>query len=87
MTAERTPITMYGTTWCPDCIRSKRLLDRHAITYTWVNIEEVPEAAGLVRRLNHGMQVVPTIVLPDGTTLAEPSDKELAQALGLAERR
>ena len=77
-------ILMYATTWCPDCARSKRLLDKHEVKYTWINIEEVPEAADTVRHLNNGAQVIPTIVLPDGTVLTEPSDKELAAALGLS---
>ena len=83
---EQGTVIMYGTTWCPDCLRSKRFLERHAVPYEWVNIEEVPAAGALVRSLNRGMQVVPTIVLPDGLILAEPSDRALAQALGLAER-
>lgn len=76
-------IVMYGTTWCPDCARSKRFLERHGVGYEWVNIEEDPEAATLVRRVNSGMQVVPTILFPDGSVLAEPSDRELGTKLGL----
>lgn len=76
-------IIVYGTTWCPDCRRSKRLLDAHRIPYDWVNIEEVPDAARLVERLNGGYRSVPTIVLADGRVLTEPSDQELATALGV----
>lgn len=83
MSTSDSQIIMYATTWCPDCARSKRLLDRYSVPYTWINIEEVPEAAATVRELNRGMQVVPTIVLPDGRVFAEPSDRELAKALGL----
>ena len=45
MTQTEAEILMYATTWCPDCARSKRLLDKHNVKYTWINIEEVPEAA------------------------------------------
>ena len=83
MTQTEAEILMYATTWCPDCARSKRLLDKHNVKYAWINIEEVPEAADTVRHLNKGMQVVPTIVLPGGRILTEPSDKELSAALGL----
>ena len=76
-------IVMYGTSWCPDCARSKKLLDGHNVEYQWINIEEVPEAADAVRQINNGLQSVPTIVLPDGRVLVEPSDKELSSALGL----
>ncbi len=84
MTQTQDQILMYATTWCPDCARSKRLLDKHNVEYTWINIEETPEAADTVRHLNNGAQVVPTIVLPGGRVLAEPSDKELAAALNLS---
>lgn len=76
-------IVMYGATWCPDCTRSKRLLDRHRVPYRWVNIEEEPDAAARVMELNGGRRIVPTIVFPDGSLLAEPSDAQLARKLGL----
>ena len=76
-------LIMYGTTWCPDCTRSKRLLDRHQVPYRWINIDEDPDAAALVMRLNRGRRIVPTLVFPDGSLLAEPSDAQLARQLGL----
>jgi glutaredoxin-like protein len=79
--APTTDITMYGTTWCPDCTRSKRLLERRHTPYRWINIDDDAEAAQLVMRLNCGMRSVPTIVFADGTVLAEPSDRELAATL------
>lgn len=81
---DTTDIIMYGATWCPDCTRSKRLLDRHRVAYRWINIDEEPDAADLVMRLNLGKRIVPTIVFPDGSLLAEPSDAQLASKLGLA---
>ena len=80
-TETRDTVLMYGTTWCGDCVRSKRFLESRSIPYEWVNIEDVPEAAQIVRDLNQGMQIVPTIIVPNGKVLAEPSDRELAEAL------
>lgn len=71
-------IIMYGTTWCGDCHRSRRLLDRHQVAYTWIDIDRDPEAKAYVKTLNGGIQVVPTILFPDGSILVEPSDPELA---------
>lgn len=79
-------IKMYSTTWCPDCIRSKRTLDKHGVDYEEINIEESPAAVTLVRRINGGARSVPTIVFPDETTLTEPNSNELVsklQELGL----
>jgi len=76
-------IVVYGTTSCPDCWRSKRFLESRDIPFDWVNINEQPDAAQTVMRLNGGNRSVPTIVFPDGTVLVEPSDRQLGSKLGL----
>ena len=76
-------VRMYSTTWCGDCRRSKRLLERHGVPYEEVNIEGSPEAVREVMRLNNGYRSVPTILIENGPVLVEPSDRELAQALGI----
>jgi thioredoxin reductase (NADPH) len=77
-------ITVYGAPWCPDCRRSKQFLGEMRVPYKWVDIEERPKAADFVRRMNDGRQIIPTIVFPDGSFVAEPSNSELAQKLGLS---
>ncbi len=76
-------ITMYSTAWCPDCRRAKDFFRRHNIEYENVDLDEAPEAALFVKELNHGMRSVPTIVLPNGEVLVEPSDKQLADKFGM----
>lgn len=76
-------ITVYATSWCSDCRRSKRFLESHGISYTYIDIESDPEATKLVLELNNGKQSVPTIVFPDGSVLVEPTDPALAQKLGI----
>lgn len=76
-------IVLYGAHWCPDCRRSKQFLGEHQIPYTWVDIEQDPDAESLVISTNGGKRIVPTIVFPDGSFLAEPSNAELAEKLGL----
>lgn len=72
---------MYTTTWCPDCLRAKRVFKSAGVPFRDVNIERHPDGAALVRRLNSGMQSVPTIVFPDGSVLVEPSTRELEAKL------
>jgi mycoredoxin len=74
-------LTMYSTTWCGYCLRLKRMLDREQIAYTEVNIEEDPEAAELVMRVNGGNRTVPTVVFPDGVALTNPSIDQVKAAL------
>ena len=76
-------VRMYSTTWCGDCRRSKRLLDAHGVPYEEVNIEHSPDAVREVMELNNGYRSVPTILIENGPVLVEPSDRELATALGI----
>src|ERR687888_974374 len=74
-------ITVYGAPWCPDCRRSKEFLAEQRIDYDWIDIDRDPEAAALVRGMNGGSQIIPTILFPDRSFLAEPSNAELAEKL------
>ena len=65
MTTPTTPITMYTTSWCPDCKAAKRALDSKGLAYTEINIEEVEDAAETVMRVNGGKRSVPTLVYGD----------------------
>lgn len=71
----------YGADWCGDCRRSKALLARLGVPYTLIDTELVPGAKEEMAALNGGSGSIPTIVLPDGRVLVEPSDAELTAAL------
>lgn len=74
-------VTMYSTTWCGYCMRLKRMMDREGIAYAEVNIEEDPDAAELVMRVNGGNRTVPTVVFPNGAALTNPSIDQVKAAL------
>lgn len=79
---DATRITFYGTTWCGDCHRSRRLLDRLGVGYTFVDTDADQTAADFIRSVNRGQARVPTILLgAGGPILVEPSDRELQAAL------
>ena len=78
-------ITFYGASWCGDSRRSERFLTKHGVPFRWVDIDKDRNAREFVRQVNNGNQVVPTIVLDDGSVLSEPSNSELADRLGIAE--
>jgi glutaredoxin-like protein len=77
-------LIVYGADWCGDCRRTKKFLIEQDIPFTWVNTDEDKEAEAFVIRLNNGSRIVPTILFEDGTFLAEPSNEELANKLGVA---
>jgi mycoredoxin len=70
-------ITMYSTPWCGYCKRLKSQLSREGITFDEVDIEQQPEAADYVMKVNNGNQTVPTVVVvaPGGkqTVMTNPS--------------
>lgn len=77
-------ITVYSTTWCVDCKRSKAWLREHNVAFTDINIEEDEKALQKMQVLNGGRQSVPTILFPDGSILVEPTNSELeAKVKGL----
>jgi len=74
-------VTMYSTPWCGYCHRLKSQMDREGIAYEVVDIEQQPEAAAIVERVNNGNQTVPTLVYADGTAQTNPSLKEVQAKL------
>jgi glutaredoxin len=84
MTALPVPdvVTVYGADWCGDCRRAKRFLDATGTPYRYVDLELDGAAQQLVD--DAGYRAIPVIVTPAGEILVEPSNDELAAALGIA---
>lgn len=76
-------ILVYSTVWCPDCKRAKRFFGEQRVSYVNIDIEQDADAMAYVEKVNNGMRTIPTIVFPDGSILAEPTNAELAKKLGL----
>ena len=74
-------IVVYGTAWCVDCRRAKKLLERRGIEYAWVDVEAREGAGEEMLRLNGGDRRVLTLLFPDGSVLVEPSNAELSAKL------
>jgi thioredoxin reductase (NADPH) len=84
MASTEAPIVVYGASWCPDCRRAKQFLASHRVAYDWIDLEKFPEKSAEVEARNDGKRIIPTIFFPDGTFLAEPSNDELADRIGLS---
>ncbi len=76
-------VTMFSTTWCGYCRVLKGALKREGIEFAEVNIEQEPEAADFVMKVNGGNQTVPTVLFPDGSAATNPSLAEVKQRLGV----
>jgi mycoredoxin len=77
-------ITVYGTDWCGDCFRARRFLKKHAVPYSFVNIDKNKQGERFVLKTNRGQRSVPTIIFEDGSIIVEPSNQELAVKLGIS---
>ena len=82
------PILVLGRDTCEDTVRSRALLVRRGILFTYLKVDEDAAADAWIRRLNDGKWRTPTILIGDPDEpeiiLREPSDEELLAALGLA---
>ena len=74
-------LIMYSTPWCGYCRRLKSQLDRAGIPFTEIDITDDPEATKFVEGVNGGNQTVPTVRLPDGRALTNPTLPQLTAAL------
>lgn len=80
-------VIAYITTWCPDCMRSRRVLQRSGIPFEEIDTERVAGSEEEMRAINGGSGKVPTIIIdgPCGRCiLIEPSDADLNAALRAA---
>jgi glutaredoxin len=73
-------VTVYGADWCPDCRRTKRYLDEAGTPYQWVDTAGDPAAKAMLNAA--GYLAIPVVQVPGGGVLVEPSNEELATAIG-----
>jgi len=76
-------IKAYITTWCPDCTRTRKVLDKKHVDYEPIDIDRDEEAKEYVAGVNNGKHIVPTLLFPDGEILTNPDVKSLKKKLGL----
>lgn len=80
-------ILVLGRDTCEDTVRSLVLLRERGVPFTYLHVDVDPMADSWIRRLNGGEWLTPTILIGDDperpdAILREPSDEELAAALG-----
>lgn len=79
-------LIVYGHRFCSMVAAMRRWLEASEVDYTYVDIHRDPAGREAVREINHGNESVPTLVFPDGTTMTEPSTREVnakLKALGI----
>jgi mycoredoxin len=74
-------IIVYGTRWCGDTRRAKKIFENMNIEYEWIDIDKDKDAEIFVKETNNGFRSVPTILFPDGSILVEPKNADLEEKL------
>ena len=75
-------IRVLGTTWSPGTHEAKDFLARNQIPYRFADIERDADAAATVSAAGAGSHL-PLVLFPDGTSLTEPTRRELADKVGM----
>lgn len=74
-------IIVYGHPTCPLIGPIKGLLTQSKVKFEYIDIHQDSIAAYRVRAINNGNASVPTLVFPDGSTMTEPTVRELKTKL------
>lgn len=81
MFPNHTPITLYTSRFCGHSLAVERFMKKHNIPFNQINIDGDAEARKHVKAINNGYASVPTLIFPDGSTLTEPSFRQLRAKL------
>lgn len=84
-TPEAGSTLMFTTPWCGYCRRLKSQMDREGVSYSEVDIEQHPDAAEIVAKINEGNQTVPTMLFSDGSSATNPSVAEVIERIKAAQ--
>jgi thioredoxin reductase (NADPH) len=79
-------IRLAGALWSPESHTVKDFLARHLIAYQWLDVDTDPQAQALVEAHGEGGKKLPILHFPDGTILANPSLRDLANQVGMQTR-
>lgn len=83
MPSTDTPIILYTSRFCGHSLAVERFMKKHAISVNQINIDGDIAAREKVKSINNGNASVPTLIFPDGTTLTEPSFRQLRAQLDI----
>ena len=74
-------VRVVGHQWAPDAHRVKDFLARNRVPYRWLDLEVDPNATELIAYLDN--VELPVVLTPTGAALMNPSNVEIAEAVGL----
>ncbi len=76
-------LRVIGPRWSLNDYQVRDFLSRNQIPYVWLDPEKNDEAIQLLERYKLSDRKLPAVLFPDGTSLVQPSQTELAGRIGL----
>ena len=73
-------ITLYCTSWCPDCRRARNWLKAKDLDFVDIDIDANPAASEQVKKWNDGKRITPTFDI-GGVIIANFNEQALLKAL------
>jgi len=74
-------LTVYSSSWCPDCRRAKRVLEEADTSFEEVDIDRDAQAEAMVLERSGGRRVVPTLRFDDRLWAFNPDPPLLRRLL------
>jgi thioredoxin reductase (NADPH) len=75
-----------GTALSPASYEIKDFLSRNQVPYQWIDLDGDQAARELIASMPDGMTRLPVVLFDDGTTMVQPTPRELADRIGLQTR-
>lgn len=79
--------TVIGARGSPDTLRLRQFLTRNAQPHAYVDVERDPDTAAMLERFGVGADELPVVTLFDGRLLRNPTNRAMADAIGLSPDR
>jgi thioredoxin reductase (NADPH) len=76
-------IRVVGPRWSLRDYQVRNFLSRNQVPYVWLDPERDDQAVELLKRFNVGDSALPVVLFPDGASLVQPTDAQLAERVGL----
>lgn len=76
-------LRVVGPRWSLNDYQVRDFLSRNQVPYVWLDPEKSDEAVQLLERFQVNDRKLPAVLFPDGTSLMQPSQTELAERIGL----
>jgi thioredoxin reductase (NADPH) len=78
-----TGLRVIGSRYSQDTFRIREFLAKNLAPFTWLDLEANPDVSALLKRLGLGEADTPVVAVGQKLLLRNPSNRELADALGL----